>query len=142
MLFDSYKAMDNINVTEEMVNVWEKSILKDFENKKVIYLEMPSSLQNYRFIYTKSSYEEEVKKLNSIISDFMAYQEAIMSLINKGKIIPVNSPNMFYSRNYNIKIYAEENSSNSTTYIDSELLVPILEYKAFMLKPSLMNKSK
>lgn len=137
----NYYPLDHIKVSQETVEKQEAEILNYLNKNNYIHLSHRlSNISSIEIRYTKESYEFEIEKVNKLLSDFLAFQEALFNLMSDGKIIPVYVSN-YLSKNLvgagRVRISYEERQSMMTTSGTTEISIPIFVHDTFMLKPSL-----
>lgn len=138
---DNYNPMKEIHVTGADVEQWEKKILKQLQDKQYVHLyEEFNVFQNQFLQYRKDEAESVFKEFSNKVSDFMAYQEALFQLMNKGEIMPVKIPNAYTYDGYGIRIRYAESSGMSTTSGERVFNIPIFVHEHFIRTPSRLNK--
>lgn len=138
---DNYNPMNALHVTVSDVEQWEKKILEQLNKNQYVHLsEVLSTLQNQSLQYRKDEAESVFKEFSNKVSDFMAYQEALFQLMNKGEIMPVKIPNAYTYDGYGVRIRYAESSGMSTTSGERVFNVPIFVYEHFIRTPSRLNK--
>lgn len=145
MKIDQYNSMEYINVNSDMVAKHKRIIINYFENNKFFYL--ANSFVKLHEInelqYYIESYENDIEHLNNKISEFMALQEALFSLMNEGYIMPVKVPFGEYISKHYITINCIERNLNEYSGIISgkiDIYIPIYVHEVFIKKPSLISK--
>jgi len=138
---DSYNPMKAIYVTKENVEQWEKKILEQLNLKQYVHLsEELNVLQNLSLHYQRDEAENVFNEFSTSISNFMAFQEALFQLMNKGEIMPVIIPKTYLSGGYDIRIKYAESSSMSTTFGERIFNIPIFVHEHFIRTPSRLNQ--
>lgn len=140
-MIENYKPIEHIKVSQEAVTKQEEMIIDDLQKHTYIHLsDRLSRLRSLELRYSKENYEYEIEKVTRLLSDFLAYQEALFNLMTNGKIIPVYVSNYasgnFYGAN-RIVISYEERQSMMITSGTIEVSLPIFVHDTFILKPSL-----
>ena len=137
---DNYNPLDKIKVTRGDVERWEEVVLNQLEEKQYITIqERLLAIQNQTLKYSSGDAERVFQKLTDVISDFLAYQEAVFNLMRQGEIMPVIPSRYSFSVN-DFRIKFEETSGGGITSGERQLNIPIFVHNQFIRTPSLRSK--
>lgn len=140
-LLDCFNLMEEIIVTEAMVEEWEQKVIRKAEKDTYVNLsDELNKITNLEISYNESDKEEELRKLTNIFSNFMAYQECLFNLMSRGVIMPVQFGNPGFSSSREVRINYVERQGNMTSTGDYYMPVPIFVFNSFMLKPSRISR--